>query len=133
MAIWKPIPSCPEYLASSLGQIRRLPKRGSSGQVLKPWRGSGRKGTGTGYLMVAPRVEGKTIRRLVHRLVAEAFHGLPEEGQVANHRNGDKFDNRPENLEWTTQLANVRHQIEVGHWKPRGPDKTPRSRGRWAA
>lgn len=34
------------------------------------------------------------------RLVCYEAHGMPEPGQAAHHINGDKQDDRPENLEW---------------------------------
>jgi hypothetical protein len=46
----------------------------------------------------------------VHRLVALAFLG---NGAEVNHKNGDKADNRLENLEWTTRSDNCLHGIHV--------------------
>ena len=54
----------------------------------------------------------KTIK--VHRLIATAFYGAPDEGMVTNHINGIKSDNRIENLEWCTQSRNALHSFEMG-------------------
>lgn len=54
---------------------------------------------------------------LVHRLVAEAFHGAPQAGmayKTVNHKNGIKLDNTPENLEWATYAANQSHARATG-------------------
>ena len=50
---------------------------------------------------------------LVHRIVASAFYGLPQDNQVVNHLNGIKNDNRVENLEWTTSSLNELHSYKV--------------------
>lgn len=70
----------------------------------------------TGYLAVTLSVAGKTRRRLVHRLVALAWLSNPRPnvaGQV-NHRDGQKHNNAPTNLEWCTGSENVQHAFATG-------------------
>lgn len=55
---------------------------------------------------------GKTVR--VHRLVAAAFvHGAGDKREV-NHIDGNKANNRAENLEWVSRSENIRHADRHG-------------------
>ncbi len=65
---------------------------------------------GSGYLRV--KLLGET--RKVHRLVASAFIPNPENKPTVNHINGNKTDNRVDNLEWATHSENKQHAFDAG-------------------
>jgi len=101
---WKSVAGFAGYDVSDDGLVySRL-----TGRVLSPgWQ------TG-GYLFVALRRDGRTHNRKVHALVAEAFIGPRPSGLDVNHIDGDKRNNRVENLEYVTRRQNIHHAVELG-------------------
>lgn len=63
-----------------------------------------------GYECVCLWLTGKDKQYRVHRLVAEAFIPNQENKPQVNHKNGNKIDNRAENLEWVTNSENINHR-----------------------
>lgn len=67
-----------------------------------------------GYLIFNASAGGKQRTLYVHKCVAEAFLGPCPEGMQVNHKDGDKWNNVPENLEYVTPKANTRHAMARG-------------------
>jgi len=65
--------------------------------------------TSMGYLEVCFVHKRKTYKALVHRLVAMAFVDGYEPDLVVNHKDGNKLNNSPDNLEWVSKSQNSRH------------------------
>lgn len=98
----KSIDSFPEYWALPDGRIWS----GKSGKCLKP------SDNGNGYKHLVLRRDGKSYKRYVHRLVAEAYFGKSD--LEVNHKDGDKSNNRPDNLEYVTSSENTIHGFANG-------------------
>lgn len=68
-----------------------------------------------GYIMANLSLEkSKTLTVKVHRLVAQAFIANTYDKPQVNHIDGDKTNNRVENLEWVTNYENRIHALETG-------------------
>lgn len=63
-----------------------------------------------------------------HRLVAMAFIPNPDGKPSINHINGDKRDNRVENLEWCTHLENMQHASRGGRMVAMKGEENPASK-----
>jgi len=102
----KQIKGFDNYLVSDKGYVINL-------ETEAALRGNKKK---TGYYEVAIKDNnGKYHDVLIHRIIAEAFCEKPEpEGLEVNHRDGDKSNNRADNLEWVTHGDNLKHAYENG-------------------
>jgi hypothetical protein len=77
----------------------------------------------SGYFVVSAKLGNIRPKVFVHRLVAMAFVPGFAQGLTVNHINGNKLDNRPENLEWVTLSENTKHQWRTGLVDLRGENQ----------
>lgn len=119
--IWKDIKDFEGiYQVSNLGNVRSLDRKvfnkgnnswcNKKGRILKPTKDKG------GYLYVGlhDKENVKTSSVKIHRLVAFTFCIGYEYGLEVNHKNGNRQDNRSENLEWVTRSQNIRDIYKRG-------------------
>lgn len=109
MEKWKAIEGTDgKYEVSSTGKVRSNNYLGhGKTKEMKPWDNGG-------YQRVTLWSGGKKANRLIHRLVAEAFIPNPENKPEVNHKDGNKYNNRADNLEWSTRKENLDHADNTG-------------------
>lgn len=98
---WLSIPGSPNYSANRLGMVKG-PKK-----LLEPQLGVG------GYYYVNLYKDRKIKRCRIHRVIAEVFVPNPENKPQVNHKDGNKGNNRADNLEWATASENQLHKCHV--------------------
>lgn len=105
---WLPIRDFPDYWVSDKGRVwSSLSKRFVYGTP----------NIRSGHVDLSLWKYGCRHRRLLHRLVAEAFIPNPHNYPIVRHLDDDPDNNCVENLAWGTQLDNVRDCIKNGHFK----------------
>ena len=94
------------YEVSNLGRIRNS----RTGHMMTPTPSE------KGYMLVSFRCYTTDSERIktssikIHRIVASTFvSGRSEINNEVNHKDGDKNNNRADNLEWISHLENIRH------------------------
>lgn len=93
------------YQASNCGRIRKI--NSATKGILK---GHYKQG----YMHNALSKNGRQKKFFTHRLIAETFIPNPENKPVVNHIDGNKLNNRVENLEWATVSENTKHAYAMG-------------------
>ena len=111
MEQWKPIEGTDgKYEVSNLGRVRTNGKRPGLLKLTK-------QKSGYRYAMIQLS-NGKQKNCRVHRLVAEHFLPNPDNMKEVNHKDGNKDNNRADNLEWCTRSHNVKHSFDTGLKQP---------------
>lgn len=113
---WKKIKGFDKYLISNKGKVKSLYKN----RVLIGGCNS------NGYKTVSLTKDKKIYTLQVHRLIALHFIPNPKHKKTVNHIDGNKINNKLENLEWNTYSENRIHAIKTGlvtHLKNKRPER----------
>lgn len=94
----RPVPSLPGYYADDTGQVYR--EKNGQFLVLKQSKAV------RGYMVIGVRAGDVRAVRPVHHLVLEAFCGPRPPKMFGCHNDGDRTNNRLENLRYDTAQAN---------------------------
>lgn len=103
------IPDFPGYLIDFHGNVYS----NKSNKILKPWDCEG-------YDKVCLRKDGKTHKMFIHRLLGLMFLPNPLGLPTINHKNGNRKDNRLENIEWSSYTDQELHKSKVVNARKRG-------------
>lgn len=103
---WKLVKDHPQYRIGTSGRFQSN-KRGE-------WRDMKTSPDGGGYLQAFMSENGQRYVRKVHKIMQDAFFEPDPERPEINHKNGNKRDNRLENLEQCSHLENMEHACVTG-------------------
>ena len=94
------------YQISNLGRVKSLERSNkykNNKEIIMKNSFDGR------YAFIRLCKNSKKKNILLHRLVAEHFIKKEKDKDYVNHINGNKLDNRVDNLEWVTASENTQH------------------------
>ncbi len=130
--VWKPVPSKPGMMASSLGRVRLpatkvpTPNGGFRSYEPKPIFGVRTKASKNARHIYMGMSNRRFGNMKIHRLVCEAFHGAPPFSKaVVIHLDENATNNRPENLRWGTQKENLNMPGFIAYCKSRTGENSP--------
>jgi hypothetical protein len=126
MEVWKDIKEYEGYYQiSNYGNVRSVTRNQTQkhysgnishythkGRLLKPQKQR------NGYYIVDLHKNGRTERKLIHRLVATAFLKNEHNYNCINHKDSNPNNNDVDNLEWCTQKYNIKYAYDKGTKTP---------------
>ena len=114
---WKPVVGYEGfYEVSDLGRVRNIKNRKNTfvGRIRKPGFDK------DGYHQMVLSKPGKRYSTRIHRLVLSNFIGPCPKGLQINHIDGNKGNNRLDNIEYVTPSENRLHAYAIGLQSQRG-------------
>lgn len=119
---WKPVAGLEgAFEVSDHGRIRSVDrmvrfvdKAGQEQHRLKRGKVIPAHKINSGYLVAHMSLDGRRVARTVHSIVAEAFIGPRPKGMDVCHNDGDRLNNRADNLRYDTRAGNHADRILHG-------------------
>lgn len=126
MEIWKPIKDFEQYyMISNYGNVKALKRKwtqkhysGALSVYEKPEKLLTIQKGNNGYCYIDLHADKKVYRKLIHRLVAEAFIENANNYNYINHIDNNPNNNRADNLEWCSQSYNIQYAYNNGRKIP---------------
>ncbi|RNI32234.1 HNH endonuclease [Rufibacter immobilis] len=87
-----------------------------------------------GYLQTDVQLNGKSVGKLIHRLVAEHFVPKPNSNEAlyVDHIDNDRLNNRADNLQWVTHKENIKKSTLAGRRRAKlKPEQVVEIRGKF--
>lgn len=111
--LWKPLDEYKGIKISSLGRVWKAANKSRKERILTEFPKDR-----DGYCRCSvQKLDGTWTSQPVHRLVAKAFINNPFNKESVNHKDGNRSNNKVENLEWVTAKENVIHSYKYGNRK----------------
>lgn len=70
---------------------------------------------GRGYLILGLRVDGRSVCKSLHRILAECYIPNPDRLSDVDHIDGDRLNNSLSNLRWVSHSDNIKHSYTLSN------------------
>jgi len=114
MEIWKQIEDYPGYEVSNFGRVRRWHRWPNKDGIITYTLLKPNKLNKKNYYLIRMSKNGEQKAMLLHRLVAKTFLDNPNNFPIVMHLDDDGFNNRVENLKWSTTSENTQSAWDGG-------------------
>jgi hypothetical protein len=114
MEQWKQTDIRADYEVSNLGRVRRKIRSKRAKQIGEYAYIKGMNNGKYMQVFIRPNIVGKSKVYLIHRLVAAVFIPNTKNKLTVNHLDGNKLNNKADNLEWATHKENCQHREVTG-------------------